>query len=101
MYDSNDKVSPRKYVYFFYSSSFSKCIQIFWDSLYYYSEHDGAYAGGGGGGVLINGEGPGKRVNKVGLKEYRGEGFGGGGNCHEDNDNDGHSGVIIIEIVKD
>ena len=81
---------------------------------YYYSEHDGAYAGGGGGGVLINGEGPGKRVNKVGLKrgkrvienkagvkEYRGEGFGGGGNYHEDNDNDGHSGVIIIEIVKD
>ena len=29
-----DKVSPRKYVYFFYYGSYSKCIQIFWDSLY-------------------------------------------------------------------
>ena len=29
------KVSHRKYVCFFYSSSFSKCIQIFWDSLQY------------------------------------------------------------------
>ena len=30
----NNKVSPRKYVYFFYCRSYSKCIQIFWDSLY-------------------------------------------------------------------
>ena len=66
----------------------------------HYSQYGEEYTGGGGGGVLINGDGPGKRVNKVGLKEYRGEGFGGGGNYHEDNDNDGHSGVIIIEIVK-
>ena len=30
-----NKVSPRKYVYFFYYGSYSKCIQIFWDSLYF------------------------------------------------------------------
>ena len=29
-----NKVSPRKYVYFFYCGSYSKCIRIFWDSLY-------------------------------------------------------------------
>ena len=30
-----NKVSPRKYVYIFYCGSYSKCIQIFWDSLYF------------------------------------------------------------------
>ena len=30
-----NKVSLRKYVYFFYCGSISKCIQIFWDSLYF------------------------------------------------------------------
>ena len=28
------KVSPRKFVYIFYGWLYSKCIQIFWDSLY-------------------------------------------------------------------
>ena len=57
----------------------------------HYTQFGEEYSGGGGGGVLINGQGPGKRVkeNKVGVKEYRGEGFGGGGNYNEvDNDRD-------------
>ena len=32
--ESINKVIPRKYVYFFNSSSYSKCIQIYCDSLY-------------------------------------------------------------------
>ena len=35
VYHADIKVSPRKYVYFFYYGSYSKCIQIFWDSLYF------------------------------------------------------------------
>ena len=29
-------MSPRKFVYIFYGWLYCKCIQIFWDSLYYY-----------------------------------------------------------------
>ena len=59
----------------------------------------GRYFGGGGGGIIINGDGPGVRANKAGVKGTAGEGFGGGGTCCGSTTEFGHPGVILIEIV--
>jgi len=67
--------------------------------VHYTSSSGTYYNGGGGGGIMINGDGPGVRVNKAKEEASAGEGYGGGGTGGRSTAGYGHPGVILIEIV--